>query len=346
MSGTNQHFIPQSLLRYFGQKRKKQTRVVVYERDNIFITATTGAAAQRYFYSRLPTNSEQTLDDRITLYEPRILQILQRLHALAAGAVVDGADSAEVISHLCVRNAQMRDSFSHASSQLLSSAVDMFMDPQKRWKLMGLDKSHPTGAMLEEFNKLYDTQLMALRGAPRDRFVQMCFNLTKAKFNLTEPFAGEQIGAFAGTLKAAMPDMAAGAQRCALEKDLVPDGRATALKGLQWSVHDTDFDLILPDCIAVDGTGAKDCRAFVYAPNDELRLVLMPISSRRFIVGARADAKPSLNEVNLMFARCSWRFFVANERSNTLGKLVPEIGTVTRAWFDRETRGALKNAIA
>lgn len=342
MAGINQHFIPQSLLRRFGHKKKgKATRVAVYERGNIFVTATTGAAAQRYFYSKLAQDGERTLDDKITDYEPQMLAILADLDAAADGSIVNPDIPSELIAHLCVRSAQIRESFGHITGRLFDGVADMFMDPKKRWRLMGLDKPKPTGPMLEELNKLYDSTGMALRGMPRDRFAELCFEIAKMQFNPSTPIAVPEFDVLTQMARKMAPDVARNGQVRALERGLVPEARKDALRRLTWRVHDTNFDLILPDCIAIDWPTSGKCRAFVYCPSTELACVLMPVASRRYIVGAQDDRLHDLSTINRELAKCSWRFFIARDRTEVFEALVTEIGTVTRNWADKEIHSAL-----
>lgn len=343
MAGINQHFIPQSLLRRFGHKKKsgKASRVAVYEQHKMFVTATTGAAAERFFYSGLSRNGEQTLDDRITEYEPRLTAIFAALDSAGHGTEIDAQAPAELIAHLCIRNSQVRESFGHIAGQLLDGALDMFTDPNKRWKTMGMDKQEPPTFMLEEYNKLYDATGMGLRGMSRNDFAALCFGFAKMQFDPSDGIAQKLFDGLADAARGVAPSMAKDGHSRALEKGLVPQARREALQGLRWYVHDTDFDLVLPDCIAIDWPEPDRCRAFAYCPNTELAHVVMPVASRRYLVGA-CDGRPhDVKSLNLVLAQCSWRFFVARDREERLKALSSEIGTVTRSWAENEIQGAL-----
>src|SRR6185312_12605251 len=100
MSGRNQHFIPQSLLRGFGVKRGKKTYVVAYTFDRgVFAPPTDGIGAEGNFYSELDVDGgTETLDDKITDYEQRIPAVLEQLRQLSDEA--DAALAAELVTHL------------------------------------------------------------------------------------------------------------------------------------------------------------------------------------------------------------------------------------------------------
>ena len=110
MSGSKQHFIPQSLLKGFGLKRGKSTLVVSYTYDRgIFMPATDGIAAERNFYSELRVEGgEETLDDRITYYETPLATVLTDLWALGDGEDADPRKAAEFVTHLAIRNDNFR----------------------------------------------------------------------------------------------------------------------------------------------------------------------------------------------------------------------------------------------
>jgi hypothetical protein len=110
MSGLKQHYIPQSLLRGFGKQGKgKSVQVTVYSRDRgVFTTATGGVAARRYFYSQLADGvGVETLDDRITAFETRLAKILVEFRGVVPGHTVDATKAAEVVTHLCARQAHL-----------------------------------------------------------------------------------------------------------------------------------------------------------------------------------------------------------------------------------------------
>jgi len=348
VAGTNQHYIPQSLLRAFGKQGKgKEVQVAVYTRQKNFVTSTRGAAAQRYFYSELSADSTRTLDDRITEeYEPRINFILAQLHQQAIATPVDAAQAAELIAHLCVRTAQMRESFTHGTSQLLSGAIELFNEPDTRWKLMGLDNPEPSGVVLEELNKLYDQMNLGSMGIPRPLFLKRGYEEMKAQIRKNSVIMAP-IMEHAKTLTKGLAGVAAAGQKRALAEEAAPEQRIAALATLSWSLQDFGDDLILPDCVAVDGSTREDCRAFVYRANEELRHVLMPVSRRRLLVGSRGiPSEVTAGLANLMFAVCSWQFFIAHDRAPASDALALLIGSATKTWFDAEISAALASQLS
>lgn len=321
--------------------------MTVYKRDSVFVTATTGAAAQRYFYSRQSMDGSPTLDDEITSYESHVASMLQTIQAAATSLALRSDEPSELIAHLCVRNAQLRESFARGAGNLFDGIMNLFSDPVYRWKAMGLDKDAPSGPILEKINELYDTMRLAARGLTREFVTQLCFDLIKSRYHPDNPDTAPEMETLMLGLQLArdsVPKMAADAHRRSLAQSIQATGRATALRDLEWSVHDVGFDLVLPDAVAIDVGADGDCRPFMYRPNAELSRVIMPVSIRRVLVGVRKEAEiGDLQDVNRSFAQCSWEFFVTRERSPALDALRDEIGIETRAWMDAESAKAIAN---
>jgi hypothetical protein len=72
----------------------------------------------------------------------------------------------------------------------------------------------------------------------------------------------------------------------------------------------------------------------------------MPVTSRRVLVGSRGSFRVGLPPtLNAMLAKCSQEYFVAQERTPELEKLVPEIGTVTEEFMDAKVKEGLEGAL-
>lgn len=117
MSGRKQHHIPQSVLRAFETpSRGKKIQVWVFSKQNQFKAPTDDVAAERHFYSELSTDGTKTLDDLITDYENGFTGQIISLRNVPVGASADAATAAEVIAHLTIRNAHLRNSLSGGMS--------------------------------------------------------------------------------------------------------------------------------------------------------------------------------------------------------------------------------------
>lgn len=341
MSGTNQHTVPQLLLRGFGRKNKaKAIQVVVYRRDKVFSTGTHGIGAERFFYSGPTEKSRSTLDARITEHEKQLDRFLERLRSAADETDVDAKEASEAIVHFTVRTAQLRNSFAHGAGRVVQGVADAFLDPERRWKLMGFDQPKPTGEIKETIEKAYVEGGFRARGIPRKTFFKFMFDGMKEQFRKESQATKELEGAIS-TLVRSIPNAIASGHRISLERSLAPERRVEALRQLNWRLQRSSFDLLLPDCVAIEG--AEDVRPLAFAPNETLRTVVMPIESRLVLVGQRQGHVWTPPEtLNPMLARCSHEYFVAKDRTRDLEKLVPEIGTVTTRFMNANVDEGLK----
>lgn len=115
---------------------------------------------------------------------------------------------------------------------------------------------------------------------------------------------------------------------------------------MTWQVRQADFDLLLPDCVAVEGTNVEDIRPLVFTPNEHVNTVFMPVTSRRVLVGHRDPLLVGLPPpINAMLAKCSQEYFVAQQRTKELEKLVPYIGTMTETFMDARIKESLERAL-
>ncbi len=155
MSGRKQHYIPQCLLRGFkAQSVGKKPQVVVYKRDQRpYTSSIEGVAAQRHFYSELSADGRKTLDDYITAYENRLCSLLNELCAGDSDLTIDPSLAAEVVTHLTVRAAFLRDSFNLGLRELISSTSTILSDSKAMRRYLGIDSDEPTAVLNEEIDR-------------------------------------------------------------------------------------------------------------------------------------------------------------------------------------------------
>lgn len=345
MSGSNQHTIPQIMLRGFGRKNKaKAIQVVVYRRDKIFATGTRGIGAERFFYSPLTTDSEPTLDDQITNYEQQLDGYIEQLRSCEIGMELDAAKAAEAVVHLTVRTAQLRNSFAHGARRAAVGVAAAFLDPAKRWQLLGYHLPKPTGEVKATIEKAYVSGGFRARGVPRKTFFKFMFEGMKAEFRKQEGM--QEIEGALAALVERVPDAAASGHRKALSKTLAPEKRVDALRRFRWQVQESPADLLLPDCVAIEGDGLENCRPLAYAPNTAVRQVFMPVTTRRVLVGSISHISQLPAALSRMFARCSWEYFVALDRRAEFEMLVPEITSATELFMNEKINKGLDAVFA
>lgn len=317
-------------------------QVVVYRQDKIFTTATHGIGAERFFYSPLAAKGEVTLDDQITHYEQQLDGYIEEMRTGPVGTDVDGRKAAETVVHLTVRTAQLRKSFATGAEQLAQGVAAAFLDPAKRWRLMGFHLPKPTGEIKATIEKAYAEGGFRARGIPRKAFFKMMFEGMKENFK--KEAQAKELETAVTTLVKHVPEMAASGHRASLVKSLAPDQRVEVFRDMIWQVRESSCDLLLPDCVAIEGHDVADARPLIYAPNESANVILMPITSRRVLLGSRhalpSGLPPALNK---MFAKCSYEFFVSRERTHEFEELVTEIGQVTKSFMDAKVSEGLAN---
>ena len=90
------------------------------------MSSTEGVASKRHFYADEPENGEETLDQTITADEKRRGQLLSRLRDSDNDQPVDAQVAAEVVSHMTIRGAFVRDAFGLGVGELLAGAGAFF----------------------------------------------------------------------------------------------------------------------------------------------------------------------------------------------------------------------------
>jgi len=187
VSGRKQHYIPRCLLKGFETpSRGKTVKVYVFKKgQRPFVSPIEDVAAQRHFYSELSNDGSLTLDDRITQYEDELGKMLIRLREAPFGSTIDGPIAAEVITHLTIRGAHLRDVFCIAMQQLITGAVDIFTDEGHMRRLFGVDDNVPSPLLEEQIEKLLGQHkyLFAMTGLPKPMLRRIAFTLVQENFD-------------------------------------------------------------------------------------------------------------------------------------------------------------------
>ncbi len=348
MSGSKQHFIPQSLLKGFGVKRGKSTFVVAYTYDRgIFTPATDGIAAERHFYSELRVQGgEETLDDRITYYETPLATVLTELRSLGDGEEADSRKAAEFVTHIAVRNDNLRKAVTSAGTALVEGVADHFGDKESARKLLGLDGDEIQGPFAEQLTEAFDQYrpLIAMMGMNEAVFRQWAFSTAKANFDKYHAETRGQLNEALAAMVQSIPGVAADAQRKSLGETLAPAQRVEHMTAFNWRIVHV-AGLILPDCVAMAYDPDGLASPLMLASLDTLASIFVPLSSERLLIGSRTRAVPLPADINKAFASCSWDFFVARERTPELEVLRDTLRSRTATHLEDLVNGAISDAI-
>lgn len=334
MAGRKQHYIPQCLLRGFEAKRNgRHAQVHVFRvGGNSYLSSTEGVASERDFYSSLSTGDRKTLDDLITDYEQRLSPLLNQLRNVRHKVPVDSLLAAEVVTHLTIRSAFLRNAFDFGVHELLNSVSGFFADAESVRFWAGIDRSRPKQILVEEIDRAVD----ALRThfpdpIPDDILRRMLLFRLREEFDFIFQQQITPLGNELAELKAATAELIRNSHAKVLDKDLVPQERAAALAKLHWRIFCcSEENLILPDCVAISvgESGGRPYSSYLLNADDELKQVLLPISASLLLVGtADSCMDVRIDEFNNAAAACSFDFFISSKVTESIDRLASRIGT-------------------
>jgi Protein of unknown function (DUF4238) len=336
MSGSNQHYIPQFLLRGFRiQEKGMRDKIFVFRKGSEPVPERIKRiAADEYFYSATTTDGSESLDERITTYESSAASKLAQIRTAVGGSTIDSAIAAELVAHLTIRNAHVRGAFGSLLSSVAEGISDLIEDETGVRALFGIDRAEPLPIVDEQIRKwIHDNPIVSRLGMPESALKHMAFTVLKSNF--AKLFSG-----FSPAARSVLSDMKNRADVAArqghtrvLESTLAPPKRIDVLKSFSWEVAIVSGEsLVLPDCVALALEREHcDFEPFMMASLDKLSLIAMPVTANRIIVGKRDKAMaPSLSSFNSAAAACSHDFFVGAVRTTELERLAEHIGE--RSW--------------
>lgn len=350
MSGRKQHYIPQSLLKGFAiDPSAKVPQVWVFRADRApHISAVKDAAAERDFYSSKSPNGEPVLDDRITTHEDTLGRHLRTLRASESGAEVDAQLASEVVAHLGVRSAALRDLFQDGLDEVFDGLDNLIRQPEALRTRVGIDGADLSPNIHEALEQTLERVRAALpvtlpkpllrRFAImllRENFVDLYTDLTPALTN-----AIERLRDFA-------PATIRDGHAKVLLAGMVPEPRVTELARMKWTVQQTsEMEFILPDCVAIAFRTSNDWVPYLEA-GDDFEIVVMPLNPSRVLVGRRdPELMFDSSAFNERAAGASVRFFVSASASEIAHSLAGRIGRSPRQRVREAARDALREVPA
>lgn len=329
MSGPNQHYIPQCVLRGFGirdNSPKVKKEVWKFERGCApYKKSIKNTAAEDWFYSEPSVDGSKTLDDRITDYESNHFgRLLVSLRDKDIGAAVDPTQAAEIISHLTCRNAYIRDFLSVGANGVIGGLAELVSNQRSLQAFFSQPKLQEM--MDERFAEQFSCWQVNWPDYLRR---QIATTLWKENFDrlYTEviPFFTDGLRNLAGKRH----ELARSSHNKALTVSLTPEERLKTLSGLSWQVYaGPEGGAILPDCVAL-GMDQDDpvLQPYLMTSANKLRIVIFPINPDKLLIGYRTVCDlPDLRAFNEAAAACSHTFFVSAYCTSNLENVVQRIG--------------------
>jgi hypothetical protein len=332
MPGDNQHFIPKHLLKGFAIRHRPKFTWEYRAGSGPEQKRLKKLAAAHQYYSEPRADGGKTLDDDITDYENGLAQRISALRSDPPGALADSAVAAEIVTHLTIRNDNVRGSLTYGFKLMMREAFGLVGEAGGVRRLLGLDSREPSQRFKDRVMRpILEHPGFRKTGLPEAVVTRVAFGL--AREHLPAAFERESpaLRAMLAHLHQSAGTFVRTSHNNALAEGMVPDVRAAALALLSWSVIETPFNIILPDCVAIGITKDGEARALFLTETDALAIAVMALSSNRLLVGRTPDAaafEPSL--FNLHAIACSEQFFVSAVTSAELTEWSRYIGVRSR----------------
>ena len=327
--GPNQHYIPKFLQGAFGVPPKRH-QIWYFERGSApKKRPIKRTASQAHFYSDPQADGEPTLDDTITDFESDLAAILQSIRRRSDRETVDSNAAAEVIQHLALRTAHLRDTLNQGLTRLIETAADEYASPDNVKALAGLDTHLPNEDFREGvLAKLVQQPQIARANLPKRTLERYAFCI--ARENLVDivrdarpairSALSDVVPQFGGLIREHHNQLVA--------EHLKPEQPDALLLGLHWTVDCALVSgAILPDFVVMaihdDGT----VEPYIYSRGRPIRAVIMPITPSKLLVGRRNGYSIGHGfDYNLKAAQACQTFFLSSKCDPETSRLQPMIG--------------------
>lgn len=340
MSGVNQHYLPQFLMRGFAVKggtmkspvyeavEHHKSRGVMHARNIMSI------GAQRNFYGK---EGPESIDDAIDRLESKLAPVVRRLNM---GELLSGDDIPQIASlaaHLVIRAKHMRslleDGFRELSGLVRSYANDGQLLERG---VQRIDDAELERMIEEEVAKRHVTL------TPRQR--HLFKNLARAEIQRkqSDPVLKRELSQIiengAKRFEQEAAERSEQAHLKALGKGLDPAPRVALFQQLTWSVaHFPGETLILSDVPVVAFSADREGMSAVLHNDNPPTLVALPISTERALIGAAEGQLPiASDDINRVGAKFAHEFFIAERATEVTRALVASIGTAPTIFDDPE----------
>ncbi|MDH1675021.1 DUF4238 domain-containing protein [Comamonas aquatica] len=337
MAGRKQHFIPQALQRGFVAAKGKKRQVYVFKKGHEpYYSSTEGVAAQRDFYSA--PSDEQSLDDKITIYEGAVLAPAIAALREAPTGPIDSHVAAAVVVHLSIRTAFVRGSFSVAATEMLDYFADAMRSDQTARALLEVDTLKSESMLVKLIEEEILLQFDALPESSRNALAKLVHFRAREKFPQMFPGLAAMVLQQFGMLLEKIPEMIVSGHSKALERDLAPVLRVERLKAMNWQIiaAEPSTHFVLPDCLAVGSktSNFQEIMPYSLLSDDELAGVVMPVCSDKVLVGCFGNPELNPASLNRCFAKCSLDFIISSQADAQTAEAANLIGITVSKYVD------------
>lgn len=348
MAGRKQHFIPRHFLKEFVIPDGSDKHWM-YRRGspNPIPVSRSDAAATRDFYSKPTTIDVPTLDDLITEYEERLKFHIADARAVPIGESLPAHQISEIVAHLTIRAAYLREFIKAGASELVSSIDTLIHRPTEILESMELPKHRvPSKFEAIEIEQFEQHPLSSITNVTPRTIVRLLYQAIREDYDPLQKAASKEFLAFLERFQGEFQTMPQSVHVHVLGKDLVPAPRTAMLEEFQWRVVDfPSMDAVLPDCVAI-AEDAEGWGPYILAANKNMTRVVIPLTSSKLAVGSAADDWEEVAEIYNQAAREScFTFYLRNRREEMTETHLAELGGPARAKIAGLTSSALRGAV-
>ncbi|MGP1664879.1 MAG: DUF4238 domain-containing protein [Rhodanobacter sp.] len=349
MSGVNQHYLPQFLMRGFatkgGTERSPVYKAVEHHKFRGVMAARNirSIGAQRNFYGKEGPGS---IDDAIDRLESTLAPLICKLNLSEPLTEEDIPQIASLAAHLVVRAKHMRslleNGFREMGGLMRSYAKDGHLFERGAQRI---DDAELEQMIAEEAGKrrvtLTSVQTRVFKNLARAE-IQRKKSDPVFKKQLSEIIVGA-----ADRFDQEAGERSEQTHLKALGKGLDPAPRVAVFQRLQWSViHFPGETLILPDVPIVAFSADGEGMSAVMHKDEPSALVALPISTNRALIGSSIEGwQPTADDINRVGAEFAHEFFIAERANDATRALAATIGSAPAIFDDPEWTRAKQEAL-
>lgn len=348
MAGRKQHFIPRHFLKEFVIPDGSD-KLWMYRRGlpDPKLVSRDDAAAKRDFYSKPATTDAPTLDDLITEYEKELKFCVEEARAVPVGEALDAHLISEIVAHLTMRSAYLREFIDAGASELVSSIDTLIHRPAELLEGLNLPKHRvPSKFEAMAIQQFEQHLLSSLTNVTPKAIVRLLYQAIREDIDLLQKAASEEFAALMERFQGEFRTMPQSVHVQVLGNNLVPAPRKAMLEEFQWRIVDfPSGDAVLPDCVAI-AEDAEGWGPYMLADHKSMTRVVIPLTPSKLAVGSSANDREEVTENYNQIARDScFTFYLTNRREEVPGTHLAELGGPARAKISGITSSALRGAV-
>lgn len=349
MAGKDQHYIPQFIQRGFKSRTSgKRDFAWLYRPGREPVERRIRKIGYHPEFYSPESNDPETLDARITAYENPLSIRVNQWRAAPSSCELDTRAAAELVTHLTLRTLSVRETFWKGFTHLAGSLSERMKDKDAVAQFIGLDSEDGDSLVVNRFDEAImrnpllraSFQLIGLPDALLKRILQSMFREHfSAIYDRMVTDVNRNLASFRPELEETVEE----SHNRAISELVEDRGARDDFLALQWSLEIAPTaGFILPDCVAISIDREGKHAALFLDRTEDRRVVLLPISSDKMLVGLASDAVlPDVSDFNARAAACSNGYFIADRENEELERLSATIGGVTDSFVNRTISEAL-----